>query len=180
MPKFKIMIEKNKVVTLNYKLKEANHNGELIEDTYNNNPLVFLYGSGGMIPKFETEIAGMKQNDKFSFIIEAKEAYGETNKDAIIDVPKQAFGNDDSLLELGKTLPMQDKEGNRFDGIIIEIGDETIKMDFNHPLAGVTLAFEGEIVDIRDATEHELEHGHIHHDHHNEDGHECDGNCGSH
>lgn len=174
------MIEKNKVVTLNYKLKDSNHDGEIIEDTYNNNPLVFLYGTGGMLPKFEEGIAGLKQNDKFRFIIEAKEGYGETSEKAIIDVPKQAFGEDDSLLKLGKSLPMQDKDGNHFNGIIVEIKEDVVKMDFNHPLAGVVLAFEGDIVDVREATEHESEHGHIHQDHHNEDGHTCDGNCGSH
>lgn len=177
------MIENNKVVTLNYTLKEGTPEGNLIEETYSANPLVFLFGKGNMLPKFEENITGKKAGDKFSFTIESKEAYGEKNETAIIDVSKEAFGNDDSLMQLGKSLPMQDKDGNRFDGIIVELSDETVKMDFNHPLAGVTLSFEGDIVELRDATEHELEHGHIHqegHDHKHGEDHTCDGNCGSH
>jgi FKBP-type peptidyl-prolyl cis-trans isomerase SlyD len=174
------MIKKNKVITLNYRLKDGDSKGTLIEETYGNKPLVFLYATGGMLPKFEENISGLKQGDKFEFIIEAKEAYGEISEQSIIEVSKAAFNNDDSLVQLGKSLPMQDKDGNRFDGIIVEIKEESVMMDFNHPLAGVNLAFEGDVVEVRDATEHEIEHGHIHQDDHNTDGHECDGNCGNH
>ena len=156
------MIKKDKVVTLNYRLKDENLDGTLIEETYGKNPLVFLYGAGGMLPKFEENISGLKQGDKFSFTIKASEAYGETNEQAIIEVSKEAFNNDKSLIQLGKSLPMQDKDGNKFDGIIVEIKDESVMMDFNHPLAGVNLFFEGDVVDVRDATHQELDHGHVH------------------
>jgi FKBP-type peptidyl-prolyl cis-trans isomerase SlyD len=115
-----------------------------------------------MIPKFEENIAGLKKDDKFNFVIKAAEAYGEVNQEAIVNLDKSIFGENTDVLEVGKTLPMQDKDGNRFDGIILEVSDNNVKMDFNHPLAGVDLSFEGEIVDVRDATPEEISHGHVH------------------
>jgi len=85
------MIEKNKVVSLHYRLRKDNEKGELIEETYNTEPMTFLYGVGGMIPKFETELAGLKEKDNFSFSIEAKEAYGEFDESAIIDLDIDIF-----------------------------------------------------------------------------------------
>ena len=80
------MIQKNKVVSLHYKLKKDNNTGALIEETYNAQPLTFIYGVGGMIPKFEAEVAGLKEKDNFSFGVSAKEAYGEFDEQAIVDL----------------------------------------------------------------------------------------------
>jgi len=185
------MIEKNKVVTLNYKLTEAGKSEE-IESTYGGQPLMFIYETGSMLPKFEENLKDLNQGDKFNFVLKAADAYGEVIESAVTEIPKTAFSQDgkvdESIMVLGKVLPMQDKDGNRFDGIIVEINDDTIKMDFNHPLAGFDLNFEGEISEIREATELELEHGHLHpegddhaHDdhHHGDEDHECTG-CGAH
>ena len=176
------MIEKNKVVVLNYKLTEAGKS-EIIEETYNGQPLMFIYETGSMLPKFEENIKELSQGDKFNFVLKATDAYGEVIENAITEIPKTAFSQDgkidDEVIKLGKVLPMQDKDGNRFDGIIIEINDDSIKMDFNHPLAGFDLNFEGEITEIRDATELELEHGHIHAGEDHGEDHECTG-CGAH
>jgi FKBP-type peptidyl-prolyl cis-trans isomerase SlyD len=166
------MIEKNKVVTLNYKLTEAGKSEE-IESTYGGQPLMFIFETGTMLPKFEENLKNLNQGDKFNFVLKAADAYGEVIESAITEIPKTAFAQDgkidEDIIQLGKVLPMQDKDGNRFDGIIVEINDDSIKMDFNHPLAGFDLNFEGEITEVRDATELELEHGHVHadgHDHH--------------
>ncbi len=179
------MIENNKVVTLNYKLTEAG-NSELIEETYGSEPLSFIYGIGAMLPQFEANLTNLKNNDKFNFVIKAVDAYGDIDESAITEIPLNAFSSDgkidEEIIQIGKTLPMQDKDGNQFEGIIVDINDDSVVMDFNHPLAGIDLNFEGEIVDVRDATEEELDHGHIHGAHHhqnNDEDHECT-NCGHH
>ena len=184
------MIEKNKVVTLNYKLTEAGKS-EVIESTFEGKPLTFIYQTGSMLPKFEENLKELKQGDKFNFELKAADAYGEVIETAVTEIPKTAFAQDgkvdESVIQLGKVLPMQDKDGNRFDGIIVEVNDDSIKMDFNHPLAGFDLNFDGEIAEVREATELELEHGHIHAEgdddahkgHEHGEDHECTG-CGAH
>ena len=160
------MIAANKVVSLNYRLKENNAEGKLIEETYGANPLVFIYGIGAMIPKFEEELAGKKQGDAFAFGIAAADAYGDIDENMKVNVPLDIFKQDgkieEGLLTIGNVLPMQDNQGNRMDGKVVSVGENDVKMDFNHPLAGVNLYFEGDIVEVRDATPEELEHGHVH------------------
>lgn len=160
------MISKDKVVSLNYKLKKGDKSGELIEETYGSEPMVFLFGTGSMIPKFETELEGKKAGEKAEFGIKANDAYGENDETAVVDLPLDIFKVDGALdmemLKVGNILPMQDNEGNRMDGIVIDVNQSEVKMDFNHPLAGQDLHFEVEIIDVRDATKEELEHGHVH------------------
>jgi len=160
------MIAKEQVVTLNYRLKNGGAEGELIEETYGKEPLSFIYGVGGMIPKFEQEIAGLKEGDKFSFTLTPDEGYGQLNPEAVVDVPKNIFEVEgkieEGMLTVGNVIPMSDNQGQRMDGIVKEVTDTTVKMDFNHPLAGVSLHFDGDIVKTRPATAEELEHGHVH------------------
>lgn len=181
------MVEKNKVVSLHYKLRKDDNAGALIEETYNAQPLTFIYGVGGMIPKFEEEIAGLKDKENFAFGIEPAEAYGEFDAAAITDLDINIFMVDGKLdetaIQVGAMVPMKNAEGHRIDGKVNAITAEHVTMDFNHPLAGQKLFFEGEIVELRDATEEELKHGHVHqpgHHHNHEEGHECTGNCGNH
>lgn len=156
-------IDKNKVVSLHYKLQENNAEGDMVESTFGSDPLVFLYGIGAMIPKFEQELEGKKEGDDFAFGIKSEEAYGEYNPDAIAPVPKQAFVVDgevnEELLQVGRVIPMRDQEGNQLLGTVMEVGDEQVKMNFNHPMAGVDLYFSGQIEDVRDATSEEIEQG---------------------
>lgn len=161
-----MIIEKNRVVTLHYKLQEQDATGDLIEETFGSDPLVFLYGAGQMIPEFERQLAGKKAGEPFSFAIDSKNAYGDINQEAIVPVPKSAFVIDgklaEDLLEVGRTLPMQDDQGNRLQGMVKEVQDEEVVLDFNHPMAGVNLYFTGKIEEVRPATETEIEHGHVH------------------
>lgn len=160
------MIKNNMVVSLNYRLTRDTEAGELIEETYDNQPLTFIYGIGMMIPKFEDELNGKKVGDKFSFGIPAAEAYGETDSTMIVDLPLELFNREGELdkeaINVGNILPMQDNQGNRMDGLIVEVGTETLKMDFNHPLSGQDLYFTGDILIVREASAEELEHGHVH------------------
>lgn len=167
-----MQVSKNKVVSLTYTLRLDNEQGEMIQETGTDNPLVFIYGSGMLLPAFESNIANLNINDKFSFGLQAGDAYGEVNPNAVIDLDINLFMEDGKLNEelvmVGNTIPMQDSDGNRLDGVVVEVTKSNVKMDFNHPLAGKDLHFTGEIVELRDASAEEMAHGHVHgpHGHH--------------
>lgn len=151
------------VVSLSYELKV---NGELVDTATANEPLEFIYGRGALIPKFEEYILNKAVGDTYEFTIPSSEGYGEVNEDAIVEIPRGVFeanGHEASdLLVVGERLPMLDQEGNSLEGIILEVAESYVVMDFNHPLAGEDLHFVGKVEAIRSATPHELEHGHVH------------------
>ncbi len=161
-----MIIDTNKVVALKYELRVNSKDGQLVEKVDTDRPLQFIYGIGNMLKEFETNIGGLKTGDSFDFSINADEAYGQKSDDMIVGLSKDIFKVDgkidENLLVINNVVPMRDQQGNHLNGKIIEILDDTVKMDFNHPLAGDDLFFKGEIIDIRDATENELSHGHIH------------------
>ena len=161
-----MVIEPKKVVLVHYTLTEGTAEGEQIESTTGGEPLGFIYGIGMMIPDFERNLAGLKTGDSFAFGIKAANAYGEYDESAIVEVPKSMFESDgkipDGLLEVGNTLPLTDQQGNHFQGTVAWVGLEKVKLDFNHPMAGVDLYFTGLVEMVRDADPAELEHGHIH------------------
>lgn len=172
-----MIIEQNKVVSLIYELRSSGSDGKVVESLNESNPLTFLFGTGSLLPKFEDNISGLKIGDSFDFELKCNEAYGDAISDAIIDIPKSVFmvdGQFDSeMIKIGNTIPMMDSEGNRLNGVVVNVALETVKMDFNHPLAGEDLHFKGKIVEIRAASEEEIAHGHLH------GSHSC-GGCGEH
>lgn len=162
-------IEQNAVVTVSYNLETSESGQEkvFLEKTSAETPFVFLFGNGGLIQGFETQIAGMSAGDKFAFDIDPANGYGTFDLNAIVPVPKEAFNGPDgtidlSVIQVGKMLPMMDNEGHHLQGKVLEITDSAVKMDFNHPLAGKNLHFSGEVISIRQATEDEIAHGHVH------------------
>ena len=161
-----MIVTKNKVVSLTYELRTDNSNGEIVESLSEESPLTFLYGSGGLLPKFEENIDGLQVGEKFDFNLSVKDAYGDVNENAIVKVPVSAFevnGRiDENMVKIGNKIPMQDASGNKLTGIVQEINSENVTMDFNHPLAGTPLYFKGKITEVREATEEELTHGHAH------------------
>lgn len=161
-----MVIETNKVVSVHYTLTEGTAEGQLVESTVGREPLVFIYGIGMMIPDFEHNLNGLKVGDKFAFGIPAANAYGAYDDNALVEVPKSMFEENgkipDGLLEVGNVLPLQDREGNRLDGMVAWVGLDKVKLDFNHPMAGVDLFFTGHIEALREADPSELEHGHVH------------------
>jgi len=165
-------IEKNTVVSVNYNLS-LKETGEQVEQTSKEHPFVFLYGAGGLLEDFETNLRGKKSGDTFDFFIDHKRGYGVRDEQHIVMIPINAFLGEDGKLDdanvkVGVTLPMVDNDGNRLYGNVLEITAEYVKMDFNHPLAGKDLHFKGEVLEVRVATEEELAHGHVHgpHGHH--------------
>lgn len=156
-------ISKDTVVSLSYELRLNAEDGDVIEQVSADSPLTFLYGAGNMLPKFEEKLEGFEEGQDFNFSIESEEAYGERNEDAVIDLPKNIFEVDgeidENLLKIGNVIPMKDPEGNEYQGIVQEVKDEEVKMDFNHPLAGEKLHFNGKVEDLREASEEEINNG---------------------
>lgn len=161
-------IAPNTVVTVSYQLhanlpeQEQKH----IESTDASSPLRFLYGVGMMIPGFEHGLQDKGKGDSFSFSIAPENAYGTIDTDAVIDLPIDIFkvegALDFNLLRVGNVLPMSDGQGNTMNGKIVSYDESTVKMDFNHPLADHVLHFSGEVLEVREATAEELDHGHVH------------------
>jgi FKBP-type peptidyl-prolyl cis-trans isomerase SlyD len=159
-------IIKNKVVSITYELRKDDEKGAVVEQVTDENPLTFIFGTGGMLPKFEENLSGMKADGAFKFGLNSEDAYGPVVENAVVEVPVDVFKVDGeidkNILKVGAMVPMMDNSGNRLNGLILEIQDATVKMDFNHPMAGKDLFFQGTITEVREATVEELSHGHVH------------------
>jgi len=161
-----MVVSQNKVVSVTYELRVDNSNGNIIESVDRNSPLTFIFGSGSLLPKFEDNLSGLKVGDGFDFNLTSEDAYGNFDENSIVKVPLHAFQIDGKidydLVKIGNKIPMQDSEGHRLTGMVKTVDLDSVTMDFNHPLAGNHLYFKGEITDIRQASEEEMSHGHIH------------------
>jgi len=161
-------VGKNKVVTLTYTLRFDDKDGEVIQQVNEERPFVHLFGNGTLLPKFEANLDGLEPEGTFGFDLTPQDGYGEFTDEAIIELEKKIFEKDgkvdEELVKMGNMITMQDQEGRPIDGRVLEIKDDKVVMDFNHPLAGKNLYFTGKVMDIRDASEEELSHGHVHGD----------------
>ena len=153
-------VENNKMVSLIYELRENDSNGRIIEALDETRPLKFIYGTGRLLPVFESNISLLNSGDPFSFTLNSEMAYGDKREEMIINVPLSVFETDgkvnEDICRVGNEVPMTDSEGNPLSGVINEITDTYVRMDFNHPMAGLDLYFSGKIVEVREATENEL------------------------
>lgn len=153
-------IGKNAMVTVTYDLMLDDQNGEMIEQTTVERPLQFLYGAGMMLPRFESHLSGLKEGDPFEIKLKPDEAYGDVNEDAVVDLPKHIFmvdGKfDEEFIKVGNSIPMMSGNGQRLNGLVMEVGENEIRMDFNHPLAGEHLYFKGTVIGVRQATDEEI------------------------
>ena len=160
-----MVIESNKVVTITYKLQESNKEGEIVQEVLEKEPFVFLFGTEQVLPGFESNLEGKTTGVDFSFEIKSDDSYGPIDEEAIVTLPINIFmveGKLAEMVKIGEFLPMNDQEGHEMQGLVLEIGEETIKMDFNHPMAGLDLFFTGKVLDVREANPEELDHGHVH------------------
>ena len=157
---------KNNVVSVNYKLFRDTAEGEMIESTEGQEPLVFLSGMGQMIPEFEAQVVDLKVGDEFSFGIKADNAYGQRVDEAIIDLPQDMFKDEEGKLVeqivVGNVLPLENQEGQVHPGTILAIEETTVKFDMNHMLAGQDIHFTGSVLEVRQATSDEISHKHVH------------------
>ena len=161
-----MQIDKNTVVSLSYTLRADNAEGEIIEVAQETDPLVFLYGAGNMLPRFEEHLVNLKAGDPFEFRLVSADAYGDQDPSAVIDLDIEIFKIDgkvdEQMLSIGNLIPMRDSEGHMLQGRVLAVTPQAVTMDFNHPMAGQNLHFTGSILDVRQATTEELSHGHVH------------------
>jgi len=161
-----MFIEKNKVVSLTYTLRFDNAEGDIIEEIDDINPEIVLIGHENLFEKFEEKIQKLKAGDEFEFILNSEDSYGEYDDEKLVELPKENFmidGQfDEEMVYEGAIIPMEDEENDiHAEAIVMEIDDKNVKLDFNHPLAGETLHFKGNILLVRDATEEEIKFGDV-------------------
>ncbi|MCC8089323.1 MAG: peptidylprolyl isomerase [Rikenellaceae bacterium] len=147
-------ISSNTFVSLTYDLTV---DGELVDQATTERPLEFIYGAGFLLPSFEENIKDLEAGDEFDFKLDAENAYGVVIDEAVVELPKSTFVVDgkieEGMLENGNRIPMMNNQGNQMVGVVQEVKDDVVVMDFNHPLAGKELNFKGKIVSVREATD---------------------------
>ncbi len=158
-------IGENNVVQMHYTLK--NDAGEVLDTSEGKAPLTYMHSEGQIIPGLFKAISGKKAGDKVSAVVKPEEGYGEQDDQLIQKIPRERFkGMED--LAVGAKVQAESDNGIQI-ATVTEIQDKEVTIDLNHPLAGVTLHFDVEIAEVREATEEEISHGHVHgpggHDH---------------
>ena len=159
-------IARDSVVTIHYTLKDDA--GEVIDSSASGEPLAYLHGRGNIVPGLEKELTGRDVGDKVSVKVPPAEGYGEYDKDLVQSVPRRALRGIKDVRP-GMHLHAQTEQGPRTVTVTRVAGD-MVTLDGNHPLAGKNLNFDIQIEDVRQATEEELSHGHVHgaHGHHHD------------
>ncbi len=153
-------VQKDIVVSLDYTLKV---DGELIDSSEETGPIQFIQGNGEIIPGLEIKIEGMKMDETRDLRIAPGDAYGDLDPEAVIDVPLSDLPQD-MPIEPGTEIEVRDEDGNSMDARILAVKSELVTLDFNHPLAGKELDFHVKVVGLRNSTEEERLHGHVHGD----------------
>jgi len=166
--KKQMKVSQNKVVSLTYELSiNEGGNTMLVERVTAEQPFMYLHGMSGLPEKFELALENLESGAAFNFVLAKEDSgYGEFDATAIVDLPKNVFlvdgVFDEEVVAQGAFIPMSDQDGNKMQGLVVEVSDEFVKMDFNHPLAGRDLTFVGSVHAIREATSEEIDHGHVH------------------
>jgi FKBP-type peptidyl-prolyl cis-trans isomerase SlyD len=153
----KIIVAPGKFVEIEYVLSEATIEGqigELLEECPEENAFGFNVGSGEVLESFENALKGLKTGEPFEVVLSCIDAYGHTTDDAIVMIPKNVFEVngifDEENIKVGEAIPMNDDNGNEILGVVIDILDSEVQVDFNHPFADLDLHFSGRICDIRE------------------------------
>ncbi len=151
-------IAEKHVVTLNYTLKD--NDGEIIDQAQDGS-FAYLHGAQNIIPGLENALTGKAVGDQLQVKVSPEEGYGQRDENRVEDVPREMFPADQEI-EPGMVFHAQGPNGEMITVTVVEVGDDTIKIDSNHALAGVELNFDVEIMGIREAEDVEIEHGHVH------------------
>jgi FKBP-type peptidyl-prolyl cis-trans isomerase SlyD len=151
-------VEKDRVITISYTLKDQN--GTVLDSSGDNGDFAYLHGHQNIVPGLENALEGKNTGDSVDATVEPAEGYGERNDQLVFRVPRDKMPDEE--LTIGTQFAAQDKEGNQQIVTLVDVGDEEVTLDANHPLAGETLHFNVTVNDIRDASTEELEHGHVH------------------
>lgn len=154
-------ITKDSAVFFNYTLTDSE--GNVLDKSPEGQPLGYLHGHGNIIPGLEKQLEGKKVGDTLKVTVEPAEAYGEYVAEGVQEIPREHFQGVDEI-QVGMQFQAQAENGQPMHVMVTAVSDETVTVDANHPLAGKQLTFDVEIADIREASEEELTHGHIHGD----------------
>lgn len=154
-------IDDNTVALVAYNISLNTPEGEIIESADEANPRSMIFGFNKVIPGFENNMKGVKEGENFDFRLGPDEAFGEFQPDMLVDVPKKAFMVNgelrEDLLHVNNELNMMDNNGRPMKGKIVNVNGESVKMDFNHPLAGKELFISGKVMHVRPITEEDLQ-----------------------
>jgi FKBP-type peptidyl-prolyl cis-trans isomerase SlyD len=151
-------IADDKVVGIHYKL--ADNAGNVLDSSEGRDPLYYLHGYGNIIPGLEDELEGKELNEKLNVKVLPEDGYGEYNKEMVYVIERSKFP-DPKNIEVGMVFT-SNAQGQQINLNVVGVEGDNITLDANHPLAGKELNFDVEIVDIRDASKEEIEHGHVH------------------
>lgn len=133
--------------------------GMEIEEATADDPLEYLHGAENIVPGLERELTGKRIGERFTVTLQPADAYGEYDEDDIEIVDRSDLPSE---IQPGMEILIEDEDGNLFEAVIKEVGDEGVVLDFNLPLAGKVVTYDVEVVDVREADEEELDHGHPH------------------
>ena len=161
------------VVKITYQLR-TEPNGEIRDAADEAQPFSFLFGHSNVLEGFERNLEGLIAGNQFNFELSAADGYGEYDEEAVINLDKNVFAVDgvlqEDMLFVGNIVPLQDQHGNPFQGRVVGVTDDKVTVDLNHPFAGKPLFFSGVVLEVREANQTELDHGHVHehgdHSHH--------------
>jgi FKBP-type peptidyl-prolyl cis-trans isomerase SlyD len=153
-----MQIAKNTVATIDYTL--TNTQGQVLDTSKGGQPLSYLHGVGGIIPGLENALEGKQTGDVLTVEIQPEQAYGQRNEQLVQEVPRKMFQGVDNI-QPGMQFRAQGPQGQQV-VTVVGVNGENVKIDANHPLAGVTLKFDVNVVGVREATQEELSHGHVH------------------
>ena len=151
-------IKDKKVVSFHYTL--CDEHGKQLESSLEGEPTTYLHGTGSIIPGLEKALAGKVAGDTFEVNVEPAEAYGERHEDGVQRIPAKHF-KQAGPLKPGQVVVLQTRQGPRR-LTVVKVGRFNVDVDTNHPMAGMTLTFDVEVSDVRDATDEEVSHGHVH------------------
>jgi FKBP-type peptidyl-prolyl cis-trans isomerase SlyD len=155
-----LTIQDNHVVTLGYTLTV---DGRVIDTSEGegNSPVVFVQGAEQIVPGLENALYGMGVGDSKTVVVPPAEGYGEYDPEAFDDVPRSEFPPEIPL-EPGVVLHLRDNDDDVYEATVVSVGKDTVRLTFNHPLAGKELHFAVTVLAVREATPEEIEHGHVH------------------
>jgi FKBP-type peptidyl-prolyl cis-trans isomerase SlyD len=151
-------ISKNNVVVMHYAVSDSD--GTLIDSSYDEKPMAIIQGTGYLIPGLDSALLDHKTGDQFEVDVPCDQAYGQRNENFVQTVPRELLAGVEDLA-LGSQLRATTDDGEQT-VIVIDVQDDEITVDGNHPLSGLDLSFDVEIIEVREATSKELEHGHVH------------------
>lgn len=153
-------VEANKVVTVAYQVR--NPQGDIVEQATTESPMSYLHGAENILPKIEEALTGKNVGDHVELTLEPQDAYGEIQTESHIQrIPAKYVGGSKGL-KPGDQVTLHMKDGTQQQVTVVKVGKFSVDVDLNHPLAGLTLTFAIDVLDIRDASPEEIEHGHVH------------------